>query len=193
MLVLRTDLSGDPSFAELLARVRETALAAFAHQDLPFERLVEELNPERRMSVTPIFQVAFSLQNYPAPELALADLELALEVEDLTINAKIDLNLIMQRSPRGLEASFVYDADLWNADTVQAWADHLTALADRIAADPGVMLAALRQALSDADRERRLEQQQRFENARARGLGRLKRPQAPAAPFADTRDPHAQR
>src|SRR6185436_503305 len=89
-LVLRLDLTGDPTFAELLGRVRRIALGAYAHQDLPFERLVEELRPERRLSHNPLFQVMFSLQNAPGGRIDLPGLTLAPLGFELPV-AKFDL------------------------------------------------------------------------------------------------------
>ncbi|HET7287351.1 MAG TPA: amino acid adenylation domain-containing protein, partial [Pyrinomonadaceae bacterium] len=100
-LVLRTDLSGAPSFRELLRRVREVALSAYTHQDLPFERLVEELQPERDLSRTPLFQVMFALQNAPLESLDLADVSLNIfRVE--TGTAKFDLMLTVQEQAHEL-------------------------------------------------------------------------------------------
>ena len=93
-LVLRTDVSGNPTFRELLQRVRETALNAYAHQDIPFEKLVEELAPERNLSVTPLFQVVFAMQNTPSPEIRLRDLQLSL-VETERETSKFDIVLAM--------------------------------------------------------------------------------------------------
>ena len=98
-LVLRTDLRGRAEFPELLERVREVCLGAYAHQELPFEKLVEELQPERSLSHTPLFQVMLVLQNAPAEALALPGLRLSrLEVGDET--AKFDLTLSCGRGRR---------------------------------------------------------------------------------------------
>ena len=93
-LVLRTDLSGDRPFAELLARVRETSLAAYAHQDLPFEKLVEELHPQRDLSYAPLVQVSFVLDSDPPPALRLGDVEATLWPVETEIE-KFDLSLTL--------------------------------------------------------------------------------------------------
>ena len=96
-LVLRTDVSGDPSFNELLPRIRSMALSAYAHQDLPFEMLVEALQPERDLSHTPLFQVMFVLQNAPMSEVELTGLTVSsLPIE--TTTAKFDLTLSMENT-----------------------------------------------------------------------------------------------
>lgn len=136
VLPIRTDLSGNPSFREMLARVRRAAMGAFEHQDLPFEKLVEELRPERRLSHTPLFQVAFVLQNMPMPPLALSNLTLTLlEVDCGT--SKFDLTLQVIRGRQGLEIDLEYSTDLFEAQTMVRLVGHLEVL--------------LRAAIGDAD------------------------------------------
>jgi amino acid adenylation domain-containing protein len=119
-LVLRTDLSGDPTFGELLARVREAALGAYAHQEVPFERLLEELQPERDPSRTPWFQVFFNLLNFPQWTAALPGLEMRL-LRRPEVPAKFDLGLYLRETDDregGVEVLWIYDADLFDAATV---------------------------------------------------------------------------
>ncbi|MFL6262992.1 MAG: amino acid adenylation domain-containing protein, partial [Thermoanaerobaculia bacterium] len=141
-LVMRADLGGDPGFAELLQRVRETALGAYAHQDLPFEKLVEELAPERNLSHTPLFQVMLVLQNTPRvlPEhhgVSFSLLELDTEA------AKFDLTLHAREAPRGLVLSWLYNRDLFDAATVARLSGHLETLLAAAVADPGRRLSEL--------------------------------------------------
>ncbi len=141
-LVLRCDLSGDPTFRELLRRVREVCLGAYGHQDLPFEKLVEELQPERSLSHQPLFQVGFALQNAPMPELTVADLTLRpLDID--TGTAKFDLSLYLTETPAGLAGSFEYSTDLFDATTIARMIRQLQTLLEGIALDPGRPLSAL--------------------------------------------------
>ncbi|MGK5533235.1 amino acid adenylation domain-containing protein [Streptomyces sp. URMC 129] len=134
-LALRTDLSGDPSFRDLLGRVRQATLGAFAHQELPFERLVEELHPHRDLSRTPVFQVSFVFQNIPLPEFDAGGLRVEyLEVESST--ARFDLELQVFEWPGGLSGWFEYNADLFDAATVERMAAHLGLLVANLVADP---------------------------------------------------------
>ncbi|MDZ7959079.1 MAG: amino acid adenylation domain-containing protein [Aulosira sp. DedQUE10] len=126
-LVLRTDLSGNPSFRELLKRVREATLGAYAHQDLPFEKLVEELQPERNLSRTPLFQVMFVFQNAPTATLELPGLNLQpLEVK--TETAKFDLTLTIQNTVEELTGTIEYNTDLFDETTISRLVKHFETL-----------------------------------------------------------------
>jgi aspartate racemase len=141
-LVLRADLSGDPLFPDLLHRVRETALGAFANQDLPFERLVGELHPERVPGRSPLIQVMFALQNAPAsglefPGLAVTGVELS------SGTSKFDLTLTMTDAPGGLEASFEYAADLFEPATIDRMAERFRVLLEGIVGEPSRRISEL--------------------------------------------------
>ncbi|HEX6749718.1 MAG TPA: condensation domain-containing protein, partial [Longimicrobium sp.] len=134
-LALRTDLSGNPSFRELLGRVREVTLGAYAHQELPFERLVQEVAPERSLGHAPLFQVMLTLQNAPREELKLDGVEVEwLEIEDTA--AKFDLSLFAAETGEALDLSLQYATDLLDASTARQMLDHLHALLACAAADP---------------------------------------------------------
>ncbi len=134
VLVLRTDLSGDLSFQELLERVKSTALEAYIHQDLPFEKLVEELQPNRDLSYNPLFQVMFALQNMPKPNLSLSDVSITYE-EGYNGTSKFDLTLFMEDSQQGLVATCEYNTDLFNADTVTRMMGHFQTLLESVVSD----------------------------------------------------------
>ncbi len=141
-LVLRNDLSGDPSFAELLNRTRTVSLEAFSHQDLPFEMLVEELQPERNMSHTPLFQVMFVYQNAAEGTLQLPDLK----IEPLPLrneNAKFDLTLTIAELPDSLALDFEYDTDLFNASTIDRMLMHYQQLLQAMVKNPETPISRL--------------------------------------------------
>lgn len=140
-LVLRTDLAGNPSFRELLQRVRQVALGAYAHQDLPFEQLVEALQPERDASYTPLFQVAFVLRNAlhleEIPGLTLSPLNVESET------AQFDLSLVVERTERRLIAAFEYNTDLFDAAAIARMLGHFQTLLLGIVANPQAKLSSL--------------------------------------------------
>lgn len=141
-LVMRTDLAGDPSFDEVLRRVRHTALDAYDHQDLPFERLVEELAPARDRSRNPLFQVMFAFQNAPEVPLQLHGLEVARFPLDLR-SEKFDLSLTMRTTPDGLVGSFSYSRDLFDAASVERMSGCFRRLLESIVAGPERRVHAL--------------------------------------------------
>jgi amino acid adenylation domain-containing protein len=141
-LVLRTDLEGDPSFFELIERVRKESLLAFSHQDAPFEKIVEALQPERMLSQSPIFQVAFILQNTPVQELKMEDLTLTRwELESNT--AKFDLTFSMEEVGDRLVGSVEYNTDLFDHSTIGRMIGHFQVLLEGIVESPESRLSEL--------------------------------------------------
>ncbi|HEY9811291.1 MAG TPA: amino acid adenylation domain-containing protein, partial [Halomicronema sp.] len=148
-LVLRTNLTGNPTFLELLNRVKQTTIEAYAHQDLPFEKIVEKLQPEREPSRNPLFQVSFSLQNTPIQTLQLPDLTLQpLEIE--TGTAKLDLEFHLWEELETIKCQIIYSTDLFNQTTITRMAEHFQTLLAAIAANPNQHLSHL-QILTPAE------------------------------------------
>ncbi|MGW6916117.1 non-ribosomal peptide synthase/polyketide synthase [Kitasatospora sp. NPDC054939] len=187
-LVLRTDTSGDPSFAELLGRVRETALSAYAHQDVPFEHLVEVLNPSRSLSHHPLFQTVLAVQNAPMGRFSLPGLDVATYAV-ATGTAKFDLgaSLVEQfgadGSPAGIVGAVEYATDLFDRSTVEALVRRWTLLLEAVTADPDRPIGRI--DLLDADERHRLLERS---NATDREVGAVPVPQAFAAQVAATPD-----
>ena len=172
-LVLRTDLSGNPSFRELLRRVRQTALGAYAHQDLPFERLVSELQLERH-SHNPLFQVWFVLQNAPISALELP----GLSVDVLPIDSgttRHDLNLNLTETSDGINGFFEYKTDLFDAATIAKMVQIFELVLDKVASQPDTKLDTLKQTLLEVEKQQQLLKEQEFKQARLQKLGNLKR------------------
>lgn len=141
-LVLRADLSGNPSFLELLAQVRQTTLAAYEHQDLPFDHLVEALRLPRHLGYNPVTQVAFALQNAPMGEFNLSGVQvqpLDMELQQ----TRMDMEVHLWEREAGLEGTWIYNTRLFAADTIKRMAGHFQTLLAGIAADPKQRVADL--------------------------------------------------
>ncbi|MEH2060573.1 MAG: amino acid adenylation domain-containing protein [Nostoc sp.] len=152
LLVLRTDLSGNPSFRELLGRVRQVALGAYAHQDLPFEELVKALQPKRNLNNTPpLFQVLFVLQNAPMPPLELPGLTLSLlEIEHKV--ARFDLALFLTETEQGISGKWQYNSDLFDATIITRMTGHFQTLISSIISQPDARIGSL-EMLTEAERK----------------------------------------
>ncbi|MFN6558746.1 MAG: amino acid adenylation domain-containing protein [Nostoc sp. ChiSLP01] len=141
-LVMRTSLAGNPSFSELLGRVRDMAMDAYAHQDLPFEMLVEALQPERNLSHTPLFQVMFVLQNAPMSGVELAGLTIS-SLSAQSTTAKFDLSLLMQNTATGLVGVWEYNTDLFDSSTIERITGHFMTLLEGIVNNPEEKISQL--------------------------------------------------
>ncbi|WP_263242093.1 non-ribosomal peptide synthetase, partial [Streptomyces sp. A13(2022)] len=168
-LVLRTDLSGDPTFTEVLGRVRRSALGALGHQDVPFERLVEELAPTRSRARHPLFQILLAVQNVPAATVDLPGLRVEALPTELG-RAKFDLDLHVAEAfddegrPAGIDGGITYAADLFDRTTVEALLDRLLLVLHAVVADPSRRVHDI--ALLDSDdRHRVLTEWNRTERA----------------------------
>jgi hypothetical protein len=151
-LVMRTNLSGDPTFAELLKRVREVTLGAYSHQDLPFEKLVEELEPDRNLGRTPLFQVMFALQNVPTERLQLSGVE-AKRVPSEPFTERFDLRLIMLETDQGIAGAISYNLALFEAGTIRQMMRHYGKLLEAAVASPHSKISDLSRTLPEFERK----------------------------------------
>lgn len=154
-LALRGNLSNNLSFAEFLAQVRQTTLSAYAHQDLPFEMLVEKLQPERDLSRNPLVQVMFSLQNAPQSSGNLSGLNIQNMPLPIDVRARFDLEVNYWEVPGGLEGVWCYNTDLFEANTITRLAQHFQTLLQAIVANPQARISEL-PLLSPAQRHQLL-------------------------------------
>ncbi|HEU4433746.1 MAG TPA: condensation domain-containing protein, partial [Pyrinomonadaceae bacterium] len=161
-LVLHTNLSGNPTFRELLVKVREVTLGAYAHQDVPFDKLVELLNPDRDLSRTPLFQTKVVLQNALTQVLTLPGLQLTpVDVRDTT--AKFDLAAFFEESNIGLSCELQYNTDLYEAATIEGFATQLALVLERVAERPDITLNELDQLIGEAERGQRKTEKKKLE------------------------------
>jgi len=176
-LVIRTNLGGNPTFRELLRRVREVSIGAYTHQDVPFEKLVEELAPERNLSHMPLVQVMMVMQNNPTTSLRLGDLELR-HADMRSEVARMDLNLSLTETEQGMVAVMLYNNELFDAAAIAFMLEHLNALLRRVAASPGAALGELFEELDELGVEQSNAQEQEFREASLQQLRGLRRRKA---------------
>jgi non-ribosomal peptide synthetase component F len=142
LLPLHTDLSGDPGFRELVARVREVALGAYAHQDIPFDKLVQDLRPERSSSHNPIVQALFVMQNIPEQRRDLPGLERVPFPTTIT-RSKFDVGVFMRETPGGMFQDWLYSTELFERSTILRMASHFENLLNQALSNPDTRLSAL--------------------------------------------------
>ncbi len=173
-LVLATDLSGEPTFREVVGRVRETALGAYAHQDVPFNLLVDAVNPVRDPGRNPLFQVMFVFDDTPLPELRFAGGEV--RVMDVQLaGAPFDLSVLVSEEGGEYRCLWRYNPDLFDASTVAAVAENFGVMARAATRSPDSLLPALLDVVADAERDRRLAEMDRVKEAAAQRFGKLGR------------------
>jgi amino acid adenylation domain-containing protein len=180
LLPLRTDLGGDPSFRALLGRVREAALGAYAHQEVPFERVVEELQPKRDLRYSPLVQVVFSFQNVPMAPPPSPDLRM-MPLRSDSGTSKFDLTLDLVESAEGIVCTLEYNRDLFKAQTIVRLIDGYRELLETAVASPDLPVSALEEGLAASENEKRRVQAKQLENQDALMLRDLrKRSRQPA-------------
>lgn len=174
ILAIRTDLSGNPPFIELLGRVREVALAAYAQQDVPFERIVEALRPERSAGRSPLFQTTFTLQNSPTEAISLPDL--TLEPLDFEVaDAPYDFMLDLWEYPTAIAGVFRYRKELFDPRTIARIARRFSLLLENIVLDPQARLNVLINLLAEADRQDQIDDAKELRASRALKLRTTRR------------------
>jgi non-ribosomal peptide synthetase component F len=167
-------MSGDPSFSELLQRVSEVCLGAYTHQDLPFNLLVEHLNPQRDTSRAPLFQIGIVLQNVPVQPLNLPGLILT-PVEIETQAVQTDLYLNLRDIETALLCSIEYSTELFDASTIIQMLRHYEILLQSIVAQPEARISELTAILAQADEQQRIGKEKAYEETRRQKLKSVKR------------------
>ncbi|MBW4428169.1 MAG: amino acid adenylation domain-containing protein [Nostoc desertorum CM1-VF14] len=177
-LALRTDLSGNPTFSELLRRTREVTLGAYAHQDLPFEKLVGELQLKRDLNYNPLFQVWFTLQNVATPDIQ----KLTLSLPDLILSpfetnkqrSPFDLGILLSEQPEGISGCFEYKTDLFETSTIVRMAEQLEILLRCVVTQPNIQLNQLVEKLKESDYQKQLNQEKEYKNTVRQKLMKIK-------------------
>ncbi len=173
LLALRTDLSGDPTFIELIARVREVALGAYAHQDVPFDKLVEELQPERSQSHNPLVQVLFVQQNTPRSAKPMPGLTTSWFPMD--VPSKFDMAVFVSETDNGLGNNWVYSCDLFDATTIARMAGMYQLVLEKATVNPTLRLSELLNFLAEEHHKQLAAQHQEFRQAGSQKLKSAKR------------------
>jgi acyl carrier protein len=173
LLPIRARFAGNPSFEELLGQVREGSLGAFAHQDLPFDKLVEELRPERSLTHNPLVQVLFVMQNTPQISREFGGLKLG--PLGVSSTSRFDLVLFINDPEGSPYATWMYNPNLFEALTIERVAGLYETLLRSVAADPGLKFSAIHELLGEAERQQRSREEKAFQQASIERLKRLKR------------------
>jgi non-ribosomal peptide synthetase component F len=173
-LVLRTQLAGHLTFQEILRQVREVCLGAYAHQEIPFERIVEQLQPTRDLSHNPLFQVWFVLQNNSGAR----DEPLDNAIHPLVIDsgvARFDLTLALMENPERLNGFFEYNTDLFDVASIALMVEHFETLLQTVVPQPDIRLDAIKAILAETDKRHQIAKARQLEEANRGALINIKR------------------
>ncbi len=173
LLVLRTDLSGDPTFEVLLGRVREVALGAYAHQDVPFDKLVEELQPERNISYHPLVQVLFVQHNAPQTSSLIPGVEMSTYTLDMP--SKFDMAIFVSETDKGISGIWHYNPDLFDATTIARMASLYQLVLKAVTDNPTMHLNSLMQLLAETEQHERATLSKEFQEISLQKLKNFKR------------------
>ena len=173
-LVLRTDLSGNPTFRELMVRVRDVALGAYANQDVPFEKVVDALKPERSLARQPLFQFKIDLQNAPVSSLHLPGFTLG-PLDIVITVTHTDVTLSMLDSGDVITGFIQYSTDLFDHSTIKRMLDHYHMILNRVVTEPEVQLSTLKEMIAEADVQHRTTKEEEYKDFRQRKLKNIKR------------------
>jgi hypothetical protein len=170
LLPLRVDVSGDPTFIELIEKVRNVSLNAYAHQDVPFDKLVEELKPERNLSYSPLVQVLFVQQNTPRARATMPGIEMSRF--KMEVQSKFDMAVFMRETGSEVVASWQYNPDLFDETTISGLVSSYQLLLQAAISNPKANVSSLCGLLVEADKDRRGSEQLKVQKA---GLDKLKK------------------